>query len=82
MVRKYANGVRYVVIKNGFEVIAAVMPLNIVSQEYLEKLAEFEVHCTQQYAREKARLDFAAAQATAEQTEEEEAEQIAMEGTE
>lgn len=81
VVRKYANGVRYVVIKNGFEVIAAVMPLNIVSQEYLEKLAEFEVHCTQQYAREKARLDFAAAQAAAEQTEEEEAEQIAMEGT-
>lgn len=82
VVRKYANGVRYVVIKNGFEVIAAVMPLNIVSQEYLEKLAEFEVHCTQQFAREKARLDFAAAQAAAEQTEEEEAEQIAMEGTE
>lgn len=82
VVRKYATGQRYVVVKNGFEVIAAVMPLNIVSQEYLEKLAEFEVHCTQQYAREKARMDFAAAQAAAEQTEEEEAEQIAMEGTE
>ena len=57
------------------------MPLNIVSQEYLEKLAEFEVHCTQQYAREKARMDFAAAKAEAEQ-DEEEAEQIAVEGTE
>lgn len=79
VVRKYANGVRYVIVKNGFEIIAAVMPLNIVTQEYLEKLAEFEVHCTQQYAREKARLDFAAAQAASEQTEEE-AEQIAMEG--
>ena len=79
VVRKYANGVRYVVIKNGFEVIAAVMPLNIVSQEYLEKLAEFEVHCTQQYAREKARIDFIVAKA-AEQEAEEEAEQIAMEG--
>lgn len=76
VVRKYANGARYVVIKNGFEVIAAVMPLNIVSQEYLEKLAEFEVHCTQQYAREKARMDFSAAMEEAE----EEVEQVAMEG--
>lgn len=76
VVRKYANGARYVVIKNGFEVIAAVMPLSIVSQEYLEKLAEFEVHCTQQYAREKARMDFSAAMEEAE----EEVEQVAMEG--
>jgi len=81
VVRKYANGVRYVVIKNGFEAIAAVMPLNIVSQEYLEKLAEFEVHCTQQFAREKARIDFIVAKA-AEQEAEEEAEQIAMEDAE
>lgn len=79
VVRKYATGQRYVVVKNGFEVIAAVMPLNIVSQEYLEKLAEFEVHCTQQFAREKARIDFIVAKA-AEQEAEEEAEQIAMEG--
>lgn len=78
VVRKYATGQRYIVVKNGLEVIAAVMPLNIVSQEYLEKLADFEVHCTQQYAREKARLDFAAAVQEVEQ----EAEQIAMEGTE
>lgn len=79
VVRKYATGQRYVVVKNGFEVIAAVMPLNIVSQEYLEKLAEFEVYCTQQFAREKARIDFIVAKA-AEQEAEEEAEQIAMEG--
>ena len=79
VVRKYATGQRYIVVKNGFEVIAAVMPLNIVSQEYLEKLAEFEVHCTQQFAREKARIDFIVAKA-AEQEAEEEAEQIAMEG--
>lgn len=79
VVRKYTSGQRYVVVKNVFEVIAAVMPLNIVSQEYLEKLAEFEVHCTQQFAREKARIDFIVAKA-AEQEAEEEAEQIAMEG--
>lgn len=77
---KCGEDFRYVVVKNGFEVIAAVMPLNIVSQEYLEKLAEFEVHCTQQFAREKARIDFIVAKA-AEQEAEEEAEQIAMEGT-
>lgn len=79
VVRKYATGQRYVVVKNGFEVIAAVMPLNIVSQEYLEKLAEFEVHCTQQFAREKARIDSIVSLATAAQ-DEEEAEQIDMEG--
>ena len=79
VVRKYATGQRYVVVKNGFEVIAAVMPLNIVSQEYLEKLAEFEVQCTQQFAREKARIDSIVSLATAAQ-DEEEAEQIDMEG--
>lgn len=78
VVRKHANGLRYVVIKNGFEVIAAVMPRNIVTQEYLEKLAEFEVRCTQQYARGKARLDFAAAQEAQEANAE--AEQTEMEG--
>lgn len=72
-VRKYATGQRYIVVKNGLEVIAAVMPLNIVSQEYLEKLAEFEVYCTQQFAREKARIDFIVAKA-AEQEAEDEAE--------
>lgn len=79
VVRKYATGQRYIVVKNGLEVIAAVMPLNIVSQEYLEKLAEFEVYCTQQFAREKARIDFIVAKA-AEQEAEDEAKQIAMEG--
>lgn len=73
VVRKYATGQRYIVVKNGLEVIAAVMPLNIVSQEYLEKLAEFEVYCTQQFAREKARIDFIVAKA-AEQEAEDEAE--------
>ena len=72
-VRKYATGQRYIVVKNGLEVIATVMPLNIVSQEYLEKLAEFEVYCTQQFAREKARIDFIVAKA-AEQEAEDEAE--------
>ena len=79
VVRKYANGLRYVVVKCGFEVIAGIAPLNIVSKEYLEKLAEFEVQCTQQFARDQARVDAAAARAAAEQAEEE-AEQIAMEG--
>ena len=65
-------------VKCGFEVIAGIAPLNIVSKEYLEKLAEFEVQCTQQFARDQARVDAAVARA-AEQAEEE-AEQIAMEG--
>lgn len=76
VVRKHANGTRYVVIKNGFEVIAAVMPLNVVTQEYLAQLAEFEAYCTKQYARERERLS---GEPTIEEAMEEKEEQIGME---
>ncbi len=60
VVRKYANGRRYVVVKDGIEVLAAVMPLDIITKEYLEELADFEVKCTGQFHREQARATIAA----------------------
>lgn len=56
-VRKYANGRRYIIVKDGFEVMAAIMPLNIITRKYLEELAEFEVLCTRQFHREQARIE-------------------------
>lgn len=75
-VRKTSEGQRYVVVHNGFDVLAAIMPMQIVTQEYLADLAEFQALCTEQYYREKDRADAAAALADAE---EQEAEQIGME---
>lgn len=75
-VRKTSAGQRYVVVHNGFDVLAAIMPMQIVTQEYLADLAEFQALCTEQYYREKDRADAAAALADAE---EQEAEQIGME---
>ena len=75
-VRKTSAGQRYVVVHNGFDVLAAIMPMQIVTQEYLADLSEFQALCTEQYYREKDRADAAAALADAE---EQEAEQIGME---
>ena len=75
-VRKTSAGQRYVVVHNGFDVLAAIMPMQIVTQEYLADLAEFQALCTEQYYREKDRADAAAALADAE---EQETEQIGME---
>lgn len=75
-VRKTSTGQRYVVLHNGFDVLAAIMPMQIVTQEYLADLQEFQALCTEQYYREKDRADAAAALADAE---EQEAEQIGME---
>lgn len=75
-VRKTTSGQRYVVVHDGFDVLAAIMPMQVVTQEFLADLAEFQALCTEQYYREKDRADAAAALADAE---EQEAEQIGME---
>lgn len=75
-VRKTTSGQRYVVVHDGFDVLAAIMPMQVVTQEFLADLSEFQALCTEQYYREKDRADAAAALAD---TEEQEAEQIGME---
>lgn len=73
-VRKMESGQRYLVVHDGFEVLAAIMPVRIVTEKYLADLSEFQALCTEQFYREQARGEFAA-----QETEEPDAEQIGME---
>lgn len=73
-VRKMEGGQRYLVVHDGFEVLAAIMPVRIVTEKYLADLSEFQALCTEQFYREQARGEFAA-----QETEEPDAEQIGME---
>ena len=61
-VRKTASGQRYLVVRNGLNVLAAIMPVQVVTQEFLADLSEFQAICTEQYYREKDRADAVAAQ--------------------
>lgn len=77
VVRKTAGGAPYVVIKDGFEVLAGFVPLKIITKQFLEDLSEFESACVSQYMREQERaLDEADPD-----KQDEDAEQIGMEGT-
>lgn len=68
------SGQRYLAVHDGMNLLAAVMPMQVVSQEYLASLAEFEAMCTEQLYREKARAS------AAEETEHQDGgEQIGME---
>lgn len=59
IIRKTESGQRYVVVKNGFDLIAAVMPVKVIDMEYLGKLQEFQTLCIQQFEREKIRREVA-----------------------
>lgn len=59
-VRKMESGQRYLVVHDGFEVLAAIMPVRIVTEKYLADLSEFQALCTEQFYRERARGEFAA----------------------
>lgn len=75
--RRMAGGQPYLVVHDGFEVLAAVMPVHVVTEEYLVDLSEFQALCTEQFYRERSR---AAANEGAEDAEAEKTmEQIGME---
>ena len=64
-------------VHDGFEVLAAVMPVQVVTEEYLADLSDFQALCTEQFYRERSR---AAANEGAEDAEVEKTmEQIGME---
>lgn len=54
-VRETAKGVRYIVLMDGFEVLAAIMPEDIVSMDYLKELKEFETKIYKQFLRQEQR---------------------------
>lgn len=60
-------------VHDGFEVLAAVMPVQVVTEEYLADLSEFHALCTEQFYRQR---DAGAGDA---EPEEEPMEQIGME---
>lgn len=72
--RKTASGQRYLVVHDGFNVLAAIMPMKVVTEEYLAELFEFQALCTEQLFREKDRVEFVAEQVDGEA----ETEQIGM----
>jgi hypothetical protein len=55
VVRVNKKGVRYVVIRDGLETVAGIMPMQIISKEFLGDLQEFQARCTEQYFREESR---------------------------
>lgn len=76
-VRRMTSGQRYLAVHDGMNLLAAIMPMQVVSEEYLGQLAEFEAMCAEQLYRERARAG--AAEETEHQGGEE---QIGMEGAE
>lgn len=80
-VRVSRSGNRFLVVHDGLEVLAAILPVLALNEEFLGELAEFQALCTEQFYKEKnraqARTELGAAE-TAE-AEEDEAEQIGLE---
>lgn len=45
----------YIVVKDGFEVIAVLLPVQVLSDEYISDLQDFQLMCIDQLNRDKAR---------------------------
>lgn len=73
-VRRMTNGQRYLAVHDGMNLLAAIMPMEVVSEEYLGQLAEFEAMCAEQLYRERAR-----AEGATEAENQEDGEQLGME---
>ena len=54
-VRRAVSGQRDLMLRDGMNVLAAVMPMKVISEEYLAQLAEFEALCAEQPCRERER---------------------------
>lgn len=48
-VRTHPEGHRYIVVKDGFEVLAAILPVKVLSERYLHCLRKFTAMCESQY---------------------------------
>lgn len=51
-VRRHPTGRRYIAVKDGFTLLAAFMPVKIVTAKYIGELQEFEALCMEQLLRE------------------------------
>ena len=78
-VRRLPSGQRYIAVKDGFNILAIIMPMRIVSKTFLAELQEFEALCTEQLFREQARAEAGEAADSAELPDEND-DQTSMEG--
>ena len=72
-IRWTVSGQPYIAVKDGFDMLAAIMPMQIVNDAYIARLQEFEAMCVEQLFRERARAGMAEA------AEESDTEQVEME---
>lgn len=52
--RIHHSGLRYIVVKDGFEVLAAILPVKVLTDEYMRSLHNFLGRCEIQYKRERS----------------------------
>lgn len=53
--RETVSGQKYLVIHDGLDVLAAVLPVKVITEDFLGALDEFQALCTEQFFREKNR---------------------------
>ena len=75
--RQTQTGQRYLVVHDGMDVLAAIMPMNILKEEYINDLAEFQALCMEQFYKDKERREAVIEEA---EDDAEDAGQIGMEG--
>lgn len=56
-VRRHPTGRRYIAVKDSFTLLAAFMPVKIVTAKYIGELQEFEALCMEQLLREQNRTE-------------------------
>lgn len=54
-IRVSANGQKYIAVKQGFILVAVLLPARILTEQYLADLADFQAVCTEQYLRERGK---------------------------
>lgn len=47
--RIHPKGHKYIIVKDGFEVLAAILPVKVLSDKYIKNLREFYIRCDEQY---------------------------------
>lgn len=52
--RIHPEGYKYIIVKDGIEVLAAILPVKVLSEKYIKDLREFYIRCADQYTGQQA----------------------------
>lgn len=52
--RIHPTGDKYIIVKDGIEVLAAILPVKVLSEKYIKDLREFYIRCADQYTGQQA----------------------------